>query len=114
MVHANQPDLFDAFPTSLTSQPGYAEKRLWFTVVQLTLWDYAHLLRESWEKDLSTKRKGKLKRLHDEIFFDNGSMATILRAVAEDPDNLIDLVRGAVSDEQIRSGIVLGKKMRER
>lgn len=97
--------------------PSFApEKSLWFEVIQLALWDYAHLQREHLRGYfMLERRREKLRRVAHFVFNEceeEGSMVDVVNAVATSPEYMLKSLRDAVSDEQILSGYVLGRKMR--
>jgi len=89
------------------------ERRLFFEVIKVAMWDYAHLQRDKLSGRARNDRcRKRLRELRHSIFHDEGSIADIANAIATEPEYLLESVRGGVSDEQILKGYILGKKMR--
>jgi len=89
------------------------EYRIWFRVIEELLWDYAHYRREFWTGKMKKTRYKKYRMARCAVFASDGALSDIVRAVATDAQYLLKHTRAAVSDEQIRAGYVLGRKMRE-
>lgn len=88
-------------------------RSLWSEVIHLMLWDYAHMRREYLSRKMSVTRENKYRRIRYSVFGRRGSLVEIAATLGVDTGGLVDGARKAVSDEQIATGHVLGKKMRE-
>lgn len=102
-----QPDLHNGSPALS------GERRLFFEVIKVAMWDYAHLQRDKLQgRHRNDRLRKRLRELRHSIFGEDGSIADIAHAIATEPDYLLESVRAGVSDEQISKGYILGKKMR--
>lgn len=90
-------------------------KRMWFAAIEALVRDYAYLRRLEMVGELKKrKHKERLERATFAMFNEEGALTDIVYAVSDQPDYLIEHLRGAVSDEQILAGVLMGRRMRLR
>ena len=95
--------------------PANRVKRLWFSVIEALVREYAYLRRLELIGEMKKrKHKERLERATLAIFNPEGALTDIVYAVSDQPDYLIEHLRGAVSDEQILAGVLMGRRMRLR
>jgi hypothetical protein len=107
--HTNELAAFDVYFYNL----GSPETSLWIAVIEKMLLDYAYLVRRKMNNNITQLQEYNLTLLTRSLFDYDGSLSDIINIISGEPEYLLKKIRAVVSQENIESEIILGRKMRE-